>query len=158
MDYRRSGYDRGHLAAAGNHKSTQNAQCETFYLSNIAPQVGPGFNRDYWNKLENSIRDKAMIMKNTYIITGPLYMPTRRTDGKKYVEYEVIGPNDVAVPTHFFKAVVYEPFSGPLVEEYYILPNKAIPDEAALATFRTTPQVIEHAGGIHLFPKLRPRT
>lgn len=51
-DYKKSGYDRGHLAAAGNHKMSQNHVQQTFYLSNISPQVGVGFNRDSWNRLE----------------------------------------------------------------------------------------------------------
>lgn len=38
-DYRGSGFDRGHLAAAANHKWSQKAMGDTFYLSNIAPQV-----------------------------------------------------------------------------------------------------------------------
>jgi DNA/RNA endonuclease G (NUC1) len=38
-DYKGSGYDRGHLAAAANHRSSQMLMDETFYLSNMAPQV-----------------------------------------------------------------------------------------------------------------------
>lgn len=41
-DYRGSGFDRGHLAAAANHRWSQKAMRDTFYLSNIAPQVRPG--------------------------------------------------------------------------------------------------------------------
>jgi DNA/RNA endonuclease G (NUC1) len=41
-------YDRGHLAPAANHKISQDAMRDTFVLSNISPQVGKGFNRDYW--------------------------------------------------------------------------------------------------------------
>ncbi|CAH8482465.1 unnamed protein product [Heterobilharzia americana] len=39
-DYFRSGYDRGHLAAAGNHRQSHAAMSQTFILSNITPQVG----------------------------------------------------------------------------------------------------------------------
>ncbi|XP_023219776.1 endonuclease G, mitochondrial-like [Centruroides sculpturatus] len=38
-DFKRSGYDRGHLAAAGNHRMSQKHVEQTFFLSNIAPQV-----------------------------------------------------------------------------------------------------------------------
>jgi endonuclease G len=31
--------DRGHMAAAANHRSNQKNMDETFYLCNIAPQV-----------------------------------------------------------------------------------------------------------------------
>lgn len=40
-DYKGSGLDRGHLAAAANHKWNQKAMEDTFYLSNVAPQVLP---------------------------------------------------------------------------------------------------------------------
>ena len=38
-DFRGSGYDRGHLAAAANHRLSHTIMDETFQLSNIAPQV-----------------------------------------------------------------------------------------------------------------------
>lgn len=38
-DYRGTGFDRGHLAAAANHKWSQKAMDDTFYLSNVSPQV-----------------------------------------------------------------------------------------------------------------------
>ncbi|KRT83528.1 hypothetical protein AMK59_3939, partial [Oryctes borbonicus] len=96
-DYFRSGYDRGHLAAAGNHKYTQKHVEQTFYLSNMAPQVGVGFNRDSWNRLEKYVRKLTKIYKNVYCCTGPLYLPRKEADGKNYVKYEVIGANNVAV-------------------------------------------------------------
>uniref|UniRef100_A0A915EQ98 Endonuclease n=1 Tax=Ditylenchus dipsaci TaxID=166011 RepID=A0A915EQ98_9BILA len=51
-DYLRSGYDRGHLAAAGNHRKSRNSIDQTFFLTNMSPQVGRGFNRDKWNDVE----------------------------------------------------------------------------------------------------------
>ena len=38
-DFASSGYDRGHLAAAANHRRTTKAMDQTFLLSNISPQV-----------------------------------------------------------------------------------------------------------------------
>lgn len=51
-DYKGSGFDRGHMVAAADIKFSQNALEETFFLSNICPQVGEGFNRGYWERLE----------------------------------------------------------------------------------------------------------
>lgn len=51
-DYKNSGFDRGHLAAAGNHRTSHEDMSRTFVLSNVAPQVGIGFNRHIWNVLE----------------------------------------------------------------------------------------------------------
>lgn len=74
-DYKGSGYDRGHLAAAGNHKISQSIIEQTFYLSNMAPQVGVGFNRDSWNRLEDYVRKLTKVYSNVYVCTGPLYLP-----------------------------------------------------------------------------------
>lgn len=85
-DAQGSGFDRGHLAPAGNHKQSQEYCNETFYLSNIAPQVGAGFNRDKWEHLERYVRKMTKRYKNVYVCTGPLYLPKRESDGKNYVK------------------------------------------------------------------------
>jgi len=74
-DFRGSGFDRGHLAAAGNHRICQKHVDQTFLLSNIAPQVGVGFNRHSWNRLEKYVRKLTKTYKNVYVCTGPLYLP-----------------------------------------------------------------------------------
>ena len=43
-DYAGSGLDRGHMAPAMNHKATQKGMDDTFYLTNISPQVLPDTN------------------------------------------------------------------------------------------------------------------
>ena len=55
-DYFRSGYDRGHQVPAADAKWNQSAMDETFYLTNMCPQVGEGFNRDYWAHFEDFCR------------------------------------------------------------------------------------------------------
>ena len=98
-------------------------------------QVGVGFNRDKWEHLERYVRGTTKIYKNVYVCTGPLYLPHAESDGKNYVKYQVIGSNNVAVPTHFFKILVGETADLTLELEAYVLPNKAIPDDTALASF-----------------------
>lgn len=39
QDYKGSGYDRGHMAAAANHRKSQKIMDQTFFLSNMAPQA-----------------------------------------------------------------------------------------------------------------------
>ena len=104
-DYRDSGYDRGHLVSVADVKHlSQEAVDHTFNMSNVAPQVGKGFNRSYWARLEHFVRQLVVLRcHDAVVITGPLYLPRKGDDGKLYVTYEVIGGNQVAVPTHFFK-------------------------------------------------------
>ena len=111
-DYKRSGFDRGHMAPAANHRYTQNATEETFFLSNMSPQVGKGFNRDSWARLENYVRDLTNTYAHVFVCTGPLYIAAKEADGKSYVKYQVIGASQVAVPTHYFKVIAGEKPSG----------------------------------------------
>ena len=77
-DYKGSGFDRGHLAPAGNHKQTQAGLDETFLLSNITPQVGANFNRGAWNNLEQHVRGLIegdnSVYGEVHVCSGPLYM------------------------------------------------------------------------------------
>lgn len=156
-DYRKSGYDRGHLAAAGNHKKHQKHLDQTFYLSNISPQVGSGFNRDSWNRLERHVRKLTKVYPNVYVCTGPLYLPHKEADGKLYVKYEVIGDKNVAVPTHFFKIIVGEAPDGRLEMESYVMPNQVIADTTPLDNFKVPPESIERAAGLLFFSSLNKK-
>ncbi|XP_066587245.1 endonuclease G, mitochondrial-like [Prorops nasuta] len=153
-DYKGSGYDRGHLAAAGNHKRHQTHVQQTFLLSNMAPQVGPGFNRNSWNRLEKYVRRLADAYKEVYVCTGPLYLPKIESDGKKYVRYEVIGSNHVAVPTHFYKIVVCETHRSELEMEAFVMPNVPIDDATPLQNFRVPPDTVERAAGLLFFDNI----
>jgi endonuclease G, mitochondrial len=73
---------------------------ETFILSNIAPQVGDGFNRHCepfvpyrfstllfiipldWAYVEDWCRRLTGSFKDVYVFTIPLYLPRQETDGK----------------------------------------------------------------------------
>ena len=81
-DYFRSGYDRGHQVPAADCKWSQEAMNATFALSNMCPQVGEGFNRDYWAHLEDFCRRLTHTYPSVRIVTGPLYLPKRDADGK----------------------------------------------------------------------------
>ncbi|KAK3863708.1 hypothetical protein Pcinc_030546 [Petrolisthes cinctipes] len=153
-DYKRSGFDRGHMAAAGNHRLSQEDCKQTFLLSNMAPQVGRGFNRDKWNELESYCRKLVRENANVYICTGPLFLPRREEDGKLYVKYQVLGQNHVAVPTHFFKVVVCESKTGELSLESFVLPNITIDDGTPLSTFHVPTDVVERASGLLFFDKI----
>ncbi|KAF9411494.1 hypothetical protein HW555_009735 [Spodoptera exigua] len=153
-DYKGSGFDRGHMAAAGNHRLSQKHVEQTFFLTNMAPQVGEGFNRHAWNTLEKHVRKLTKVYSNVYCCTGPLYLPRRESDGKSYIRYQVIGANTVAVPTHFYKVVVGETRDGTLDMEAYVMPNQKIPDETPVSAFMVPPESIEKAAGLLFFDKI----
>ncbi|MBW0493570.1 hypothetical protein O181_033285 [Austropuccinia psidii MF-1] len=163
-DYFRSGYDRGHMVPAADAKRSQAAMDQTFLLSNIAPQVGEGFNRDYWAHLENFVRQLTHSFQDVYVFTLPMYLPKQDPVTKKhFINYEVIGnPPNVAVPTHFAK-VVYaiggkaDP-SGKGSLGSFVLPNAKISNEIPLVQFDAPIESIERSTGLILLPETIKQT
>lgn len=92
-DYTNSGFSRGHMAPAADMKWSEQAMLESFYLSNVCPQLSD-FNAGVWERLENRIR--ALASESTvYICCGPIVEK----------KHEKIGYNGVAVPSRFFKVL-----------------------------------------------------
>jgi endonuclease G len=94
-DYRGSGYDRGHLAPAGDMKWDPLVMSQSFLMSNMSPQL-PAFNRGIWRKLETQVRQWAIQKDSLYVITGPLLEPID----------SLIGENGVGIPGQYFKVLV----------------------------------------------------
>ncbi len=138
-DYAKSGFDRGHIVPAGDERFSKEALAETFYLSNVCPQH-PEFNRGLWNKLENHLRSLVKTHGPLEVVTGPLFL-SHEENGKKFVTYQVIGKNEVAVPTHFFKVVLAkdEVWS-------YVIPNK--PASKPLEEYHFPIEKLEKISGI----------
>ena len=160
-DYFRSGYDRGHQVPAADAKWSQDAMNDTFALTNMCPQVGEGFNRDYWAHFETFCRDLAKRYPSVRIVTGPLYLPHRDPDGKWRVNYEVIGnPPNVAVPTHFYKVIYAEDGTNlpqsKVALGAFVLPNARIPNEKSLSDFEVPLEAVERASGLEFAAKLDP--
>ncbi len=97
VDYKGSGYDRGHLAPAATFVDNQKEMDESFYMSNMSPQE-PSFNRGVWKKIENYERKMAMEKDTVYVICGGVL-----TD-----DLPTIGPNKVSVPRFFYKVIYTE--------------------------------------------------
>jgi len=110
-DYRKSGYDRGHLCPAGDMTFSDMAMSETFYLSNMSPQV-PAFNRGIWKNLESLVREWAEEDDSIYIVTGGILSESKGT----------IGIDKVTVPSRFYK-VIYD-LTGEKKMIAFILPNE----------------------------------
>ncbi|KAI9659372.1 MAG: nuclease [Bathelium mastoideum] len=156
-DYFRSGYDRGHQVPAADAKWSQAAMDDTFALSNMCPQVGDGFNRDYWAHFEDFCRRLTTHYPSVRIVTGPLYLPRKERDGKWRVSYEVIGdPPNIAVPTHFYKVIFGEDgkTGGNVALGAFVLPNAPIDSGKPLQDFEVPLGAVERASGLDFASKL----
>ncbi|EGX93646.1 mitochondrial nuclease [Cordyceps militaris CM01] len=157
-DYYRSGYDRGHQVPAADAKWSQQAMDDTFYLTNMCPQVGEGFNRDYWAHFEDFCRRLTVRYPSVRIVTGPLYLPRKDpADNKWYVKYEMIGsPPSVAVPTHFYKVIFAEDgkAGGNVALGAFVLPNAPIDNNKPITDFEVPVEAVERASGLEFASKL----
>lgn len=132
----------------------------TFFLSNMCPQVGDGFNRDYWAHFEDFVRRLTGAYPSVRVITGPLYLPRKdERDGKWRVSYEVIGsPPNVAVPTHFYKIIYGEDKPGQdrntVALGAFVLPNAPIDNGKPLTDFEVPVEAVERASGLEFGAKL----
>jgi DNA/RNA endonuclease G (NUC1) len=153
-DYFHSGYDRGHLVPAAD-VLTQKDLNDTFYLTNISPQVAQGFNRAYWAWLERFCRTLTKEFDELFIYTGPLFLPKLEDNGKAIVQYELIGnPPNTAVPTHFYKIVLGICKDGHYLASF-LLPNEPIDPSIPLESFQVPLDAIERSSGIQFFPLLQ---
>ncbi len=139
-DYKDSGFDKGHMCPAGDCTETFEAMEETFLLSNIIPQNSE-LNRNLWKKLENQIRELVKEKGEVKVYTGPVYLPENSSDGKRYMKYQVIGKNDVAVPTHLYKLI--QAGEGRVA---YIIPNQET-ELSDLHSFEVSVAQLERAVG-----------
>lgn len=143
--YSETDFDRGHLAAANNHKWNQEAMNDTHLLSNITPQHEK-LNRRTWLKLENHCRRfiKSKEYQNVYVYTGPLYCP--ESDDEEEYEVQIIAGK--AVPTHFFKVIIKEKTKGEQELECYKMPNRELPKDAEINDYTADLEVIEKLSGL----------
>ena len=74
------------------------------------------------------------------------------------MKYEVIGKNNVAVPTHFFKVALVENNAGEYEMLSFVMPNKALPDKVELKNYLVPVESIERAAGFLLFSRIPKNT
>ncbi len=140
-DYKGSGYDRGHMVPAADMAFSEEAMRQTFYMSNMSPQVR-GFNQGIWRELEENVRDWAWKNKTLYVVSGVIFdNPTRRP----------IGKNKVTVPPYYYKALLdlKKPEQKGIA---FIIPNEV--QTKHLYDFATSIDELENRTGIDFFKAL----
>ena len=97
-DYKKSGYDKGHMAPAADMKWSETAMRESFYFTNICPQLH-NLNAGVWQDFEDRVREWAVQYGHAYVACGPVV---------KENKLGTIGPNSVVVPDGFYKVVLVD--------------------------------------------------
>ncbi len=140
-DYSYSGYDRGHMAPAGDMKWSEKAMDESFFMTNMCPQA-KSLNTGAWKRLEEKCRQWAEIDSAIIIICGPILTDT--------IE-EYIGDSRVAVPQRFFK-VILSPYVDSPRGIGFIMPNGKVP--GGMQASAVSIDEVEHITGLDFFSSL----
>ena len=119
-------YDRGHLVPSLDMVRSEVAMVNTYMFSNIAPQHGEfnRFNGGIWEHLEKRVRDWARAKGAIYVIAGTIF--DQDGDGLRDADTEAsflpttTGAR-VAIPTHFFKIVLYAEERGSIDSLAFVL-------------------------------------
>ncbi|MCL1850943.1 MAG: DNA/RNA non-specific endonuclease [Bacteroidetes bacterium] len=148
------GYDRGHLIASEDRVFNLEANQETFYFSNMSPQLGC-FNQKIWKYLEEAVRKwaQASDCDTLYVATGGAINPGVEILGKLEER------NHVTIPKYYFKALVKrqgDSFTGIA----FWLENKCYTDANNKSLkitheYSMTIRELEEKTGINFFPYLR---
>lgn len=99
-----NGYDHGHLCASADRVYSRIANDQTFYMSNMSPQL-PSFNQNYWTKYENFVQDlgrdcgnKTSLADTLFVVKGGTVLSSKETT--KVEDYRM------PVPDHYFMALL----------------------------------------------------
>ncbi|MEP7092976.1 MAG: DNA/RNA non-specific endonuclease [Flavobacterium sp.] len=139
-NYKKSGYDKGHLCPAGDMEFDVSAYNDTFYTSNISPQ-NHDFNSGIWNRIEQKTRYWAGKYNDIYVVTGGVL----KDSDKK------IGTEEVSVPKYFYKIILAK--SGNEHKAIaFLVPNED--SDKSLYNFVVSLETIEKITGIDFFPNL----
>lgn len=66
--------------------------------------------------------------------------------------YQVIGTNNVAVPTHLYKVVLAEDDDKPTILGAFVIPNEPVTFEHKLQDFQVSLEELERYSGLVFFP------
>lgn len=99
-----NGYDRGHQIPSADRQTNATANRQTFYFTNMTPQVGKGLNQDIWSSLEGAVRGWSSNVDTLYVVTGA--MPTTPEYTTVNWTYDNNGKR-IAIPKYYFKALCH---------------------------------------------------
>ena len=114
-----------------------------YFFSVTTPQHAE-FYHGYWQKLRQEVKKvKAKWDHDALVLSGPLFLP----DGKE-TTYQVIGDNQIPVPTHFFQVIF--PSMDEEKAKAYIVPNGNINLDIPLSSFEVSLIEFERRSGVLL--------
>jgi len=148
-----SGYDRGHQIPSADRTVTLEANSQTFYFTNMTPQLG-ALNQQLWANLEGQVRGWMSASDTLYVVSGAIL---KTIGGNETVNYATDSKGvKVAVPNYYYK-VLLRLKSGKYDSIGFWLEHRAYGNGQATASITKSVDQIEQLTGFNFFSSL-PKT
>lgn len=125
-------YSRGHQIANADRNGVDAMCDQTFYMTNLTPQLQYGFNGGIWNNLESAIQGLTSSCDTVYVVTGASF---RKKGGSEAIT-TIVNTRDsktLPVPNYYWKALLKVTWSGDAISSAsaigFWLPHKDLKDE-----------------------------
>lgn len=143
-------YDRGHLCASADRLYSEEANRQTFYMSNMSPQIA-SFNQRYWKLLEEQVQEwgRSEALSDTlYVCKGA------KLSGESVLGY--VRKGLMPIPSHYYMALLAVK-DGTYHSLAFLVEHKAYQGatrEEVIERHHLSVRELERATGINFFAAL----
>ncbi len=145
-----SGYDHGHICPSADRLSSFECNYQTFYLTNMQPQVN-AFNANVWANMEGMVRtwNRNSFRDTLYVCKGGTI-----DDKNNILRYIGTGASQIPVPKYFFMALLCKNSQGYKAMAFWIEHKAGYDDGNALKQYVISIDELEEKTGIDFFCNL----
>ena len=155
-NYPKNFYARGHQIPNADRSGVPEMMAQTYYSTNMTPQIQNGFNGGIWAKLEEAVRTAIPQGDTLYVVTGAVFEKHGADERVK----EIINRNDsknLPVPNYYWKALLKVKRSQEGVTEAstigFWLPHNDLKGRSYM-DYAVSVDQIEAWTGFNLFPSI----
>ena len=98
-------YARGHQIPNADRNNVAAMQEQTYYMTNITPQIQNRFNSGIWNTLEGAVRDLTATADTVYVVTGAAFKTVGGSETIKTLVNTRDG-KELPIPNYYWKALI----------------------------------------------------
>lgn len=149
-------YARGHQIPNADRNADADAMAQTYYSTNMTPQIQNGFNSGIWSSLEATVRGETAFTDTVYVVTGATFQKVGGHDDIK----NITNANDkksLPVPNYYWKVLLKVKRDGEDITAAqaigFWLEHKPYSGESPLS-FTTSVEQIEQWTGFDFFTNL----
>ncbi len=155
-NYPKNFYARGHQIPNADRSAVPEMQAQTYYSTNMTPQLQNGFNGNIWAKLEEAVRMEIPVSDTLYVVTGAVFEKHGAEENVK----TIMNKNDsktLPVPNYYWKALLKVQRSGDSIVDAsaigFWLPHDDLKGHS-YTEYTVSVDQIEKWTGFDLFPSV----